>query len=456
MYVDGVMKCIHFIGIGGVGMSALAEFALRLGINVQGSEVFLNEYTYRLRALGIKIFNQYDILNVLEVDAVVVSSAVDCDNVEVKAAVRHGIPILPRARLLAEVNKNCRNIIISGAHRKTTTSGLIAVLLESNKYDPTMFIGGKLIDFESNIKCGHGKYSVIEADESDGSLLLFEPYMIVFTNFDLEHVDYWRGGVKECCNAFYHFFNSISFCGTSIICSDSFILMAFVNSLKGRVITYGLCREADYSISSIVFKGGFTYFKLVKYGKLLGEFRSRLLGVHNIQNALGMICVADELKISVMNVNSVLETYAGINRRLTYIGEINNILILDDYAHHPTEMMVILNTIKRLFYNRRIIVLFEPHRTTRFYHLLNEFLDVFLYVDVLFLCNVYLSEDRTNEVNLIDLVKKNSKLEYVYVGTVENATNKLIDVVRSGDIILTLGAGDITKWAWYMFYKISN
>ncbi|QQG35064.1 MAG: UDP-N-acetylmuramate--L-alanine ligase [Deltaproteobacteria bacterium] len=449
------MKKIHFIGIGGVGMSALAELSLNLGMSIQGTEVDLNEYTYRLREMGVEIFDRYSRFNIKDVDLVIVSSGVMPNNVELEEASNKGIPIIPRARLLAEITRRQSGIIVTGSHGKTTTSGLIATLLEEAGKDPTFIIGGNIIDFESNFKHGFGNFVVIEADESDGSVFFFSPYIALLTNFDMEHVDYWKGGTKECCNVFSFFFNMIPFCGSSIICVDSFILNSFIRTLKGRVLTYGLNTNADYYIKNIYFKGGFTYFNVIKYGKFLGEFRTRLLGVHNIQNALGALIVADELQISTFIVAKTLESYAGINRRLTYIGERKNILVIDDYAHHPTEIAVVIKTIKRLFYNRRLVVLFEPHRATRFYHLLNEFIDAFSNIDMLFLCDVYFAgEINLFKDNLIKLVKETSNLNFLQVGSISTLASKLISIVKDGDIVLTLGAGHVSKWAWHIYSSL--
>ncbi|MEI6791445.1 MAG: UDP-N-acetylmuramate--L-alanine ligase, partial [Myxococcaceae bacterium] len=359
-----MLKKVHFVGIGGIGMSGIAEVLMSLGIEVQGSDLGHNENTQRLESLGAKIYHQHQADQIAQVDILVVSSAIKPDNPELLEAEKQGIPVVPRARMLAELMRLQQGIAVAGSHGKTTTTSLVAAILEHAELDPTVVIGGKVNHLGSNAKHGKGKFLVAEADESDGSFLLLLPNIAVVTNLDADHLDYWKGGLPELKEAFVCFLNTLPFFGLAVVCQDALSLQELLPQIKRRVVTYGITTEADYQAKDISHERFHTEFRLFKSGEDLGLVRLKLLGDHNVLNSLAAIAVADELGIALDNMKEALESFAGVQRRFTQIGEKKGVLVIDDYGHHPVEIKMVLRAAKQTFPGHRIAVLFEPHRYT--------------------------------------------------------------------------------------------
>ncbi len=446
-----MLKKVHFVGIGGIGMSGIAEVLMSLGIEVQGSDVGQNDNTQRLENLGAKIFHHHRADQIDQADILVVSSAIKADNPEVVEAEKQGIPVISRARMLAELMRLQQGIAIAGSHGKTTTTSLVAAILEQANLDPTVVIGGKVNQLGSNAKHGKGKFLVAEADESDGSFLLLLPNIAVVTNLDADHLDYWKGGLPELKEAFVKFLNTLPFFGLAVMCMDAGSLQELLPQIKRRVVTYGIVNEADYQAKNISHERFHTEFRLLKHGEDLGLVRLRLLGEHNVLNALAAIAVGDELGIALDVMREALESFAGVQRRFTQIGEKNGVLVIDDYGHHPAEIEMVLKAAKKTFPGHRIVVLFEPHRFTRTYDLMAEFATAFKDADYLVLSDIYAASEKpipgVSSQVLTKAIKDSGHPQVFYGGKLQDATHLIAKAAQPGDILITLGAGAITKSA---------
>ena len=440
-----MLKKVHFIGIGGIGMSGIAEVLVTRGINVQGSDLSHNDNTARLESLGAKIFYGHQAEQVGDADIVVISSDIKSNNPEVLEAGRLGVPVIPRARMLAELMRLQQGIAVAGSHGKTTTTSLVAAILEHAALDPTVVIGGKVNHMGSNAKHGSGKFLVAEADESDGSFLLLLPNIAAVTNLDPEHLDYWKGGLPELQQAFIKFLNTLPFFGLAVLCYDSASIREILPEVKRRVVTYGIGDGAEYRATNFVHERFHTEFSLQRFGENLGQVRLRLLGEHNVQNALAAIAIADEIGISLEIVKEALESFAGVQRRFTQVGDKNGILVIDDYGHHPAEIRAVLSTAQKTFKDRRICVLFEPHRYTRTRDLMNDFVDAFHDADLLVLSDIYPAREKPIEGVSSQILA--DKIGAIYGGSLEKSTKRLVEELKSGDVVITLGAGTVTKAA---------
>lgn len=432
-------------------MSGIAEVLLSLGIEVQGSDLSSNESSRRLQDLGAKVFQGHRAEQIEGADIIVISSAIRSDNPEFVEAERREIPVIPRARMLAELMRLQQGIAIAGSHGKTTTTSLVAAILEEAALDPTVVIGGKVNHLGSNAKHGKGRFMVAEADESDGSFLMLLPNIAVVTNIDSDHLDFWKGGLQEIKNAFEKFLNGLPFFGLAVACVDALSVREVLQSVKRRVVTYGLVHLADYQAKEIQHERHATQYRLFRYGEDLGLIRLNLLGDHNVQNSLAAIAVGDELGVDLESMKRTLQRFSGVQRRFTQVGEKNGILVIDDYGHHPIEISMVLKAARQTFPGRRVGVLFEPHRYTRTRDHLNEFADALMNTDYVVISDIYpASEPPIAGVDsscLVTLIQERQHPEAYWGGSLQDATSQLIHLARSGDVLITLGAGSIAQCA---------
>ncbi len=442
------VRRIHFVGIGGIGMSGIAEVLINLGYSVSGSDLKRTEVTERLEKLGAKISYSHKPENVSGVDVVVVSSAIKSDNPEVTRAKEMFIPVIPRAEMLAELMRMKFGIAVAGAHGKTTTTSLISSVLSSAGYDPTCVIGGKLKSIDSNARLGAGKFLVAEADESDGSFLLLSPFIAVATNIDREHLDYYRD-IEEIKEAFISFLNRVPFFGLDVICIDDPHLQSLIPSLKRRYITYGLSKQADVRAENILKDGFKTHFNVIYREEPLGQITLSMPGLHNVVNSLAAVATCIELEIPFHVIRETLGAFQGIQRRLEVKLD-GKIKLIDDYAHHPTEIKATIRTIREIW-EGRMIVAFQPHRYTRTKALMADFITSFNDVDVLIVSEIYpASESKIEGVSgevLSENIRASGHKHVEYAKTLDEVTQRILSLAKDGDVVVTLGAGDIYKVA---------
>ena len=448
--VLGRTRRIHFVGIGGIGMSGIAELVANLGFAVSGSDAKPSVTTARLAGLGVRIFEGHDAANVGDADVVVVSSAVPAGNPEVVEARRRQVPVIPRAEMLAELMRLRLGIAIAGAHGKTTTTSMIAFALEQAGLDPTAVIGGRLSAFGSNARLGRGAYMVAEADESDGSFLLLAPSIAVITNVDREHLDHY-GDFDRLTDAFVAFANKIPFYGAVIACADDPALAALLPRMTRRVVTYGLDRDdTDLTATEIALEPFGTksaVWARTRGGReRLGELRLSVPGTHNLRNALAAIAVGRELDVDFARLAAALQSFAGAERRFERIGERRGVLVVDDYGHHPTEMAAVIAA-ARAGLDRRLVVVFQPHRFTRTAQLLDEFARVLGSADVVVLTDIYAAGEPPIEgitaERLAERIGEVSRAPVHVVRPLEAIGPAVAALARDGDLVVTLGAGSI-------------
>ncbi|MEC4684655.1 MAG: UDP-N-acetylmuramate--L-alanine ligase [Nitrospirota bacterium] len=439
-------RVIHFVGIGGIGMSGIAEVLRNLGYEVTGSDVRESDNTRRLREMGIKIYIGHRPDNVDSAHVVVISSAVRDDNIEVLEARLKSIPVIPRAEMLAELGRLKYSILVAGAHGKTTTTSLISAIVSGAGLDPTVVIGGRLKATGSNARLGQGDFLIAEADESDGSFLKLSPTIALATNIDREHMDYFRS-MEALCNAFREFLDKVPFYGISILSMENAYLRRIMGELQRKYITFGFSPEADMRAYDVSAEGLGMSFRVVDGGVDLGEFRIPLVGVHNVLNALSAICVASELRIDVDIVRETLASFSGIQRRFEFKGEFSGAKVYDDYGHHPTEIRATLGSVSRAV-NGRFVVVFQPHRYSRTKELMQEFVDSFEGVDVLYLMDIYPAGERPINGVSSELLYREMKGRVKDVRYIKERNYMVADIgeeLREGDLLLTLGAGDVWK-----------
>ncbi|HAM32122.1 MAG TPA: UDP-N-acetylmuramate--L-alanine ligase [Deltaproteobacteria bacterium] len=447
MYRKGLP--IHFVGIGGIGMSGIAELLLNLGYRVSGSDLRRSDTTERLEGLGAVVWTGHAASNVpADGHVVVVSSAVRPGNPEVLEAHRRKIPVIPRAEMLAELMRMKYGIAIAGTHGKTTTTSMVATVLATAGWDPTAVVGGKLNSLGSNAKLGMGEFLVAEADESDGSFLKLSPTVAVVTNIDPEHLDFYSG-IGQIKETFLHFINKVPFYGFAVLCIDHPNVQELIPSVEKTFVTYGFSRHADYRADEIVASGMTNRFAVFSKGNRLGEVLLRAPGRHNVSNALAAAAVASELGIPFEQVRAGLFDYAGVGRRFQVKGEAGGVTVVDDYGHHPVEVRATLAAAREVWPDRRIVVGFQPHRYTRTRALFREFLSAFHDADVLLVFDVYSAgedpiEGATGEA-LCLAVREHGHREARYVGKSSEAGEAVRAFLRPGDIFLTMGAGDVWK-----------
>ncbi len=437
---------IHFVGIGGVGMSGIAEVLLTLGHRVSGSDLSETEVTRRLAARGAVITYGHRAEAVVEgIDVVVISSAVKYANPEVVQARALKIPVIPRAEMLAELMRLKYGVAVAGTHGKTTTTSLIATILARAGLDPTTVIGGKLHAMGTSARLGQGELLVAEADESDGTFLLLSPAIAVVTNIDPEHLDYY-GDMDRVRSAYLEFINRVPFYGVSVLCLDNVNVRALVPQVRKRLITYGTTSDADYVARDLCIVGMETIFEAVRGDTLLGTIRLRLPGRHHALNALAALAVATELGVSFETVREALQEFGGIHRRFELCGEAGGIMVISDYGHHPEEIRATLAAAREGF-GRRLVVLFQPHRYTRTRDLFGEFLDAFDAADHLVLTDIYGAGEEAVDGLSGDVLhwalKRRGHLEVTYVPRRDDLVAEVLPLLRVGDMVVVLGAGNI-------------
>ncbi|HDZ84371.1 MAG TPA: UDP-N-acetylmuramate--L-alanine ligase [Nitrospirae bacterium] len=444
---------VHFVGIGGVGMSGIAEVLRNLGYEVDGSDLRESEITKRLGELGININIGHSEENIKNADVVVISSAVALDNPEVMAARKMSIPVIPRAEMLAELARLKYGVLVAGAHGKTTTTSLIASLLGDCNLDPTVVIGGKLKGIGSNAKLGEGEFLIAEADESDGSFLMLSPTIAVVTNIDREHMDFFKD-IETIQEAFLSFINKVPFYGLAILCGDNEYIRELLPDIRRRFITYGLSEGLDLVAKDVRTEGMNSEFEAVLNGRSLGRFDMPLVGEHNVSNALAAIAVANELKLDIESIREALRNFSGVQRRFELKGTAAGIKVIDDYGHHPSEIMATLKAVKDVLKtgdageDGRLFVLFQPHRYTRTRDLLGEFIDSFRDADKVVLMDIYPAGEKplpgvNSELIFRGISEMGKDIEYIKER--DHIPGYFDTELRAGDILLTLGAGDVWK-----------
>jgi UDP-N-acetylmuramate--alanine ligase len=438
---------IHFVGIGGIGMSGIAELLINLGYEVSGSDIKFGPNTQRLAELGGRICLNHAPEHVGDADVVVISSAVRQDNVEVLEAKKRHIPVIPRAEMLAELMRLKYGIAVAGSHGKTTTTSMIATVLVRENCDPTVVIGGRLNALGSNAKLGKSEFLVAEADESDGSFLKLNPTWAVVTNIDREHLDYYAD-LAEIQAAFTAFINKVPFYGAAVLCFDDPNVQAILPRVERRIITYGTSQKADLVASHLEFRDFGSSFLARFHETELGTVNLKVPGQHSVLNALAAIAIGLELEIPTEKILLALGDFQNADRRFQIKGESGGVLVVDDYGHHPTEIIATLSAARHAS-DRRILVVFQPHRYTRIRALEEEFARAFYHADIVIVLPVYAAgEDPIPGVNaekLAGLIKKHGHRDASCVPDFPAALRLLHERLQEGDLLLTLGAGDVWK-----------
>jgi len=438
---------IHFVGIGGIGMSGIAELLLNLGYVVTGSDAKESSITRRLASLGGTIRTGHAAENVADANVVVVSSAVKPDNAEVLEAKRRQIPVIPRAEMLAELMRLKYSVVVAGAHGKTSTTSMVGTVLVRGGFDPTVVIGGRLNAFGSNAKLGKGDFIVAESDESDGSFLKLNPTIAIVTNIDREHLDHYAG-LPEIQAAFVTFVNKVPFYGVTVLCLDDPNVQAIIPRVERRIVTYGTSSQADLVASHIEFRDFGSSFQARHRGRLLGEIRLQVPGLHGVLNSMAAVAAGLELDMPFEKIAAALKDFQNADRRFQVKGEKNGILIVDDYGHHPTEIMATLSAARNAC-DRRIVAVFQPHRYTRTRALEEEFSRAFYHADALIVLPIYAaSEDPIEGVSaerLVERIKKYGHRDVTYAASFPAALQALVQKLRAGDLLITLGAGDVWR-----------
>jgi UDP-N-acetylmuramate--alanine ligase len=447
---------VHFVGIGGSGMCGIAEVMLSLGYEVQGSDLRANAHVERLRALGASVFIGHDAGNVASADAVVVSSAVGEDNPEVVAARDALMPVVGRAEMLAELMRFRYSIAIAGTHGKTTTTSLVASVLAEGGLDPTFVIGGRLKSANSNARLGQGEYLVAEADESDASFVHLKPMLAVVTNIDADHMATYDGDVEKLHRGFVGFLHNLPFYGLAVLCADDAGVNEILADVGRSTVTYGTGGDADVRAGNVRFEQGRTRFSVVRKGEdQTLEICLRLPGLHNVRNALAAVAIAGELQIGDDALVRALEKFEGIDRRFQNYGDIRTragkVMLVDDYGHHPTEIDATVAAARAGWPDRRIVLVFQPHRYSRTRDLMDDFASVLAVADVLVVLEVYAAGEApipgADGRAIARAVRTRGGVEPVFVEALESLPAVLEDLLEPGDLLLTMGAGDIGSMA---------
>ena len=456
---------IHFIGIGGIGMSGIAEILVQSGYLVQGSDIKASNNTKRLEKLGIEVFIGQRKSNIFNAKIIVVSTAISKNNIELVEAKKIFLPIVHRAEMLGELMRLKQSIAIAGTHGKTTTTSLIAKMIEENGMDPTIINGGIISSLDSNARMGKGDWMVVEADESDGSFTKLNPTAAVITNIDLEHLDFHKNE-RNLELAFFNFLSSIPFYGFICLCTDHPRVQKLISKLEDKkVITYGLSANADVRATNIIYNNNKMNFTLSISNRRELEIRSyeiefSMIGIHNIQNALATIATGIELKIPIEKIKKTLKTFTGVQRRFQNVGNFKNTTIIDDYGHHPVEINAALAAARLLAPKSKIISIFQPHRYSRIKDLFNDFCSCFNDADYVFLLDVYpAGEEPLKGFESTDL--KNGLLKYghknvSYIESKKALIRETLKIISPNDIIICLGAGSITKIANTLEKELRN
>ena len=451
----GQKEIIHFIGIGGIGMSGLAQVMKTMSFKIQGSDHNKNKSISNCLKAGIKVFLGHAKKNIKQATIVVKSSAIKDSNIEIQFAKKRKIPIYTRAEVLANVVSLKKNIIITGSHGKTTTTSLVAKILFDQKLDPTIINGGVINSFKNNAKLGKGEWAILEADESDGSFLKLPINYSIVTNIDYEHIDYYKS-YKNLENAFLQFINKTPPIGKSLICIDNKNIKKIMNKIKNKnILTYGFDRKSNYRVSNARYKVGYSSFDL-EYKKTNNRYTKiknislKLIGKHNILNAAAAIAVCLNLGVKIEIIKKSLRNFSGVQRRMTKIFTKNKNEFFDDYAHHPTEIASMLEGLRNIYYKRKIITVFEPHRYSRVMALKDAFSKSFKESDLVLITPIYAAGEKKNlnfsMLNFAGLISKNSKTQVVLVKNLKELSNFFKKNLISNEIIIGMGAGSISQW----------
>ncbi len=438
---------VHFVGIGGIGMSGIAEVLLNLGYDVSGSDLRRSAVTERLEGLGAIVQIGHSADHVATAHVVVTSTAVQSSNPEVLAAQDRGIPVIPRAEMLAELMRMKHGLAVAGSHGKTTTTSMLAHCLAAANLDPTVVVGGRLNSIGTNAKLGDGDYLVAEADESDGSFLKLSPTVAVVTNIDREHMDHY-GDFDSLIQAFLDFINKVPFYGAAVICLDHPVIQKIIPDIHKRYITYGLSSQAEVHAVDLHFSGGVSQFTVMHHDRWLGKVELKMPGRHNVLNALAAVAASLEVDIPFKVIRRSINDFDGVSRRFTSLGSEGGVTVIDDYGHHPVEIRSTLQA-AREGYGRRVITVFQPHRFSRVQDLHDEFMSAFNDTDMLVVTDIYAAGERPIEGvtgeglyrGLRDHGHKNS----LYLPDREEIVKHLLGMVKKGDIVITLGAGDVNQ-----------
>lgn len=450
---------VHFVGIGGYGMSAIARVLIDLGYKVSGSDVAMNELIKKLEARGAVVFQGHDARHVEGADLVVYSTSISKENPEVSAAIVHGIPLLHRSQMLARILNERKGVAVAGAHGKTTTTSMIAHVLEECGVDPTYIIGGELMNAGTNAKAGKSEFVIAEADESDGSFLEYRPAYEIVTNIEPDHLEHFGGDFSNLKQAYAKFLSHLKEDGKAILCLDDYHVRQLMPAVDRTIVTYAIqpeyVRDADFTAVRIVCGDRKTSCQVWHRDKLLGELVLHVPGKHNVANALAAIIVCLEAGLPFAQIAAALATFRGAKRRFQIIGEVRDILVVDDYAHHPTEIIATLKGARSC--GRRVIAIFQPQRYTRTFFLMEEFSRAFSEADEVIITDIYspAGEEKIEGVSaeiLVQKIRSNSHPGARYIPTKEELHEHLMEQIRPGDLVLTMGAGDI----WKSAYRLAN
>ena len=446
------VKRIHFVGIGGSGMSGIAEVLANLGYSVSGSDLAANAATERLASLGARIALGHDAAHVADADAVVVSTAVRSDNPEVLAARARRVPVVPRALMLAELMRLKQGIAVAGTHGKTTTTSLVASVLAEGGIDPTFVIGGRLTSAASNARLGAGEFIVVEADESDASFLHLAPVLAVVTNIDADHMETYQHDFARLKQAFVDFLQNLPFYGSAILCADDAHVREIMPFVSKPIVTYGFAHDAMVRAENVRADGGCMRFTCVREGNARLELTVNLPGRHNVQNALAAVAVGTEIGVSDAAIGKALADFRGVGRRFQLCGDIalpagGAFTLVDDYGHHPAEMQATLEAARGAFPGRRIVLAFQPHRYTRTRDLFEDFVRVLSTVDALLLAEVYPAGEQpivaADGRALARAIRVAGKVEPVFVEVIGDMPAAIVQAAQPGDVVITMGAGSI-------------
>ncbi|MGE0189225.1 MAG: UDP-N-acetylmuramate--L-alanine ligase [Steroidobacteraceae bacterium] len=442
---------IHFVGIGGAGMGGIAEVLLNLGYAVQGSDLKPNAVTRRLQSLGARVLSGHTAENIAGADVIVVSTAVASDNPEVVQAHAQRMPVVPRAEMLGELMRFRYSIAVAGTHGKTTTTSMVASLLAEGRLDPTFVIGGRLKSAGTNARLGTGKYLVAEADESDASFLHLQAMIAIVTNIDADHLDTHEGDFERYKQSFVDFLHNLPFYGLAVMCVDDAEAAALIERVGRPVVTYGLSDSADVRAVNVQRHGLQSSFDVLRPGREVLSVRLNTPGLHNVLNSLAAIAVATELELADQAIQNALLHFQGIDRRLQQYGDVQlpvgTITLVDDYAHHPTEIAATLEAIRQGWPERRVVLAFEPHRYTRTRDLLDDFARVLADTDVLLVTEVYAAGETliqgADAKAICRAIRSHGRVEPILVKSVEELPEVLLPILRDGDVLVTMGAGSI-------------
>lgn len=450
---------IHFIGIGGTGMSGLAKIMLACGYRVAGSDLKESSVTNKLAELGATIFQGHHTRNLAAgVNLVVVSSAIPFDNPEIQAAQARSIPIIPRGELLARLMQRQKGIAVAGTHGKTTTTSMISLVLERNHFDPTVIVGGEFPEFKGNAKWGKGEFLVAEADESDGSFLRLRPFIEVVTNIENDHLDYY-GSMHRMIDAFKQFINFVPAQGFKILCTDNPYVAQICQENKANALTYGLQGNPDYQLRALSFKGSHSWAEVWCQNSLLGKLVLRVPGKHNLCNALAAVAVGHQLGIKFVDIQRALHAFSGVARRFQLLGQVAGVWVVDDYAHHPTEVKATLEAARQTAPGR-VIAIFQPHRYTRTKLLHAQFGPALAGADLMIITGIYPAGEKPLPAVDAGLIVEAAREYYpqnlYYFPDKEKVIPFIKPQLRPGDLVITLGAGDIRQVGWALVQSLNS